>query len=151
MDRDEEKRRKARQRKKRKALSRVKKALIKAKELNGEEAFTDWENEFAGSLEDKLEVFDSAFVDPEKGRPDEALSYRQAAKLKEIEDKARGKAKKPWNRGGGFSGKKKSKKQPYSWKRQEEASEMPEEEPALDPPRPAGPPKLSVIPGGKKD
>ena len=147
MDRDDEKLKKARARKKRKVLSRVKKALIKAKELSGDDEFTDWENEFAGSLEEKLETFDSAFVDPEKGRPDEALSYRQAAKLKEIEDKAKGKAKKPWHRGSSFGVNKKPKKKYGVRSFVEDTSKIE----VAPPPRPTGPPKLQVIKGGKDE
>lgn len=140
---DEEKRQKARQRKKRKALARLRKTLDKSKQLSTEDEFTDWENEFATSLEQRLETFDSAFIDPDKGRPDEALSYRQAAKLKQIEDKAKGKPRKPWNQSGGFGTKKPKKK--YGIRSL--IAEKPE--PETDPPRPTGPPTLSVIKGGK--
>ena len=66
---------------------------------------SEWEGEFLGSLEERLETFGSAFSDPEKGNTDDALSTRQALKLKEIEKKAKGKARKPMSRGKGFRGK----------------------------------------------
>jgi len=142
MDRNKEKVEKARKAKKRKALSRLRKTLSKAKDLPQDGAFSDWENEFATSLEQRLETFDSAFADPEKGKADEALSYRQAYKLKEIEDKAAGKQKKPWNRGGGFKRKTPIRKSYRDTQIEEEVEEF-------EPPRPTGPPKLSVIKGGK--
>jgi hypothetical protein len=50
-----------------------------------------WEGEFLGSVEQRVETFGRAFGDPEKGGPGQALSGRQAVKLKEITAKAKGK------------------------------------------------------------
>ncbi|WP_019960949.1 hypothetical protein [Woodsholea maritima] len=80
--------------KKRKALAKLRRA--KALITSGDDptrAFSEWEEDFVTSLEDRLETFGSAFNDPEKGALDEPLSARQALKLKEIEKKAKGKAK----------------------------------------------------------
>ncbi|HXV01462.1 MAG TPA: hypothetical protein VG166_13290 [Caulobacteraceae bacterium] len=55
---------------------------------------TEWEGEFLGSVEQRLESFGRAFADPEKGAPGASLSGRQGLKLKEITAKARGKDKK---------------------------------------------------------
>ncbi len=148
-DKDEQKRERRRKAQKRKALSRIRKALVKAKELEEDQAFSDWENEFAQSLEEKLENFDSAFVDPEKGRFGDALSYRQAIKLKEIEDKAKGKKPKKWNRGNGFKStrSKKNLKQHADAPDKEPILESVEEKPA--PPSLAIKPQLKLIRGGK--
>lgn len=81
-------------RKKRKALAKLRRA--KALMTRGEDApasFSEWEEDFVASLEDRLETFGSAFNDPDKGALDEPLSALQALKLKEIEKKAKGKAK----------------------------------------------------------
>ncbi|MFL5236072.1 MAG: hypothetical protein ACJ8EL_00425 [Rhizomicrobium sp.] len=58
-------------------------------------ALSEWENEFLGSVEDRVEHFGRAFRDPEKGVPGSSLSIRQTVKLKEIGAKANGKAKRP--------------------------------------------------------
>ncbi|MBL4617784.1 MAG: hypothetical protein JKY46_08810 [Robiginitomaculum sp.] len=150
---DDKKLERARLRKKRKALSRLRKALLKSKDLPQDNEFTEWENEFANGLEERLETFGSAFVDPDKGKPDEALSYLQAIKLKEIEDKAKGKNPKIWNRGGGF-GKKKPAGKKYgvrSFIADDDTTEEPPEAISPPPPKPkAMKPKLTIIKGGKE-
>jgi len=150
---DDKKRERARLRKKRKALSRLRKALLKSKDLPQDNEFTEWENEFANGLEQRLETFDSAFIDPDKGNLDEALSYLQAIKLKEIEDKAKGKKPKVWSRGGGF-GRQKPAAKKYgvrSFIADDDGSEDPPE--AIKPPS-SKPrvikPKLTIIKGGKE-
>lgn len=55
---------------------------------------SDWEGEFLGSVAERVETYGRAFGDPEKGGPGSALSLLQAAKLKEIAAKAKGKARK---------------------------------------------------------
>lgn len=88
----------------RKALRRLARAKRAAKQADGDNAqLSEWEDEFLGSLEERLEEFGSAFNDPEKGDLDSALSARQSLKLKEIEKKAKGKARRPMSRGKGFS------------------------------------------------
>jgi len=157
-DKDEQKRERQRQAKKRKALSRIRKALSKAELLKGGQEFSDWENEFAQSLEEKLNTFDSAFIDPEKGRPGEALSYRQAIKLKEIEDKAKGKVPKQWKSGNGFKNKNWTNKPKRLEDMETDDGETSgpktgigvAEQPAPPQRTPKGTPKLSVIIGGKK-
>ena len=59
---------------------------------------TDWEGEFLGSVEQRVETFGRAFADPEKGAPGQALSGRQGVKLKEITAKAQGKPPKALQR-----------------------------------------------------
>lgn len=95
-------------RKKKKALrrlDRVRRALAEAEAGGDAEAarearalLTEWEDEFLGSVEERLNTFGSAFNDPEKGALDEPLSQLQAAKLKELEAKAKGKETRPWMR-----------------------------------------------------
>jgi hypothetical protein len=64
------------------------------------EAYSSWEKTFLDEVGARLEKYGSAFADPSKGRPDEALSNLQAAKLREIAAKASGKVK-----GGGLGDK----------------------------------------------
>jgi hypothetical protein len=52
---------------------------------------SDWEGEFLGSVEGRVEKYGRAFGDPEKGAPGTSLSIRQTVKLKEIAGKAKGK------------------------------------------------------------
>ena len=56
---------------------------------------SDWEGEFLGSVEQRLETYGRAFGDPKKGPLNSSLSIRQSVKVKEIAAKASGKAKKP--------------------------------------------------------
>jgi hypothetical protein len=56
---------------------------------------SDWEGEFLGSVEIRVEKYGRAFRDPEKGGPGSSLSLRQAVKLKEIVGKASGKKRWP--------------------------------------------------------
>ena len=60
---------------------------------------SDWEGEFLGSVEERIQTYGRAFGDPEKGAPGSPLSVRQGAKLKEIALKAKGK-KPPMKRSG---------------------------------------------------
>jgi len=83
----------------RRAKEAVERAIAKADDPDAAEAartaLTDWEADFMASVEERLDKFGSAFADPRLGRDGEALSRLQLAKLKEIENKAKGK-------GGGF-------------------------------------------------
>ncbi len=83
---------------KRAALKALKKAR-KAAEVAGVK-LSDWEGEFLGSVETRVEKYGRAFRDPEKGGPGASLSLRQAVKLKEIAGKAAGKPAKGrgWSR-----------------------------------------------------
>ena len=51
---------------------------------------TGWEDEFLGSVADRVQTYGRAFADPEKGAQGAALSARQALKLKQIAQKAKG-------------------------------------------------------------
>lgn len=55
---------------------------------------SEWEGEFLGSVEERVETYGRAFGDPEKGGPGQALSALQTIKLKEIAAKAKGEAPK---------------------------------------------------------
>jgi hypothetical protein len=77
------------------ALNALKRARKTAEKNNV--ALSEWEGEFLGSVEGRVEKYGRAFGDPEKGMAGTSLSIRQAVKLKEIAGKAAGK-KKPWRR-----------------------------------------------------
>ena len=67
------------------ALRRARRAALKA----GVD-LSQWEGEFLGSVEQRVETFGRAFADPEKGAPGQPLSMMQTVKLKEIVKKAKG-------------------------------------------------------------
>ena len=73
---------------KRAALNALKRAQRKAARQGV--TLSAWEDEFLGSVEDRLRTYGRAFADPEKGAPGQALSAMQAVKLKEIAVKASG-------------------------------------------------------------
>jgi len=75
-----------------KALRRARKAADA-----GGVALSEWEGEFLGSVEKRVEKYGRAFRDFEKGGPGSSLSVLQAVKLKEIAAKASGR-KKPWRK-----------------------------------------------------
>ena len=83
-------------------LRKIARAKAKAAEGGEDVKLSDWEAEFVESVEGRLETFGSAFNDPEKGALSDPLSARQGVKLREIDKKARGKARKPMSRGKGF-------------------------------------------------
>lgn len=165
---------KALERKKRKVLRRLQKALERA-DLNEDDKreLSDWEDEFLRTVQERLDDFDRAFHDPDKGRLDEALSYLQSVKLKEIEDKLKGKVRKGFGAPKGFKAKKPMKRvsakkdKASGWKSVrldrdfDGSAENPETNPAepeppveTPPPKPAGGknarrPFLRVIKGGK--
>jgi len=78
-----------RARARRAALKALKKAKKAAEQTNVK--LSDWEGEFLGSVEGRVERYGRAFRDPEKGAPTAALSMLQTQKLKEIVGKAKGK------------------------------------------------------------
>ncbi len=82
------------------ALRKAKRAADRA----GVELST-WEDEFLGSVSDRIKTYGRAFADPEKGDPRAPLSVLQAVKLKEITAKAKGEKDKRFlpraKRGGG--------------------------------------------------
>jgi hypothetical protein len=59
---------------------------------------TAWEGEFLSEVGERVKTYGRAFADPEKGAPGQALSVRQAMKLRQIAAKAKGedKAKSRW-------------------------------------------------------
>jgi hypothetical protein len=73
---------------KRSALKALRRAR-KAAEVSSIK-LSDWEGEFLGSVETRVERYGRAFRDPEKGGPGTALSMLQSQKLKEIAGKASG-------------------------------------------------------------
>jgi hypothetical protein len=92
----EEQRERERERVKRAALRALKRAR-KAAEEKGTK-LSDWEGEFLGSVEERVETYGRAFRNPEKGNLGASLSMRQGVKLKEIAAKANGKAARPKGR-----------------------------------------------------
>lgn len=76
---------------KRAALKALRRARRAAE--NSTVPLSEWEGEFLGSVEGRVETYGRAFTDPEKGPPGASLSLLQSVKLKEIEAKARGKRK----------------------------------------------------------
>src|ERR1700761_6022118 len=54
---------------------------------------SDWEDEFLGSVAERVKTYGRAFGDPEKGDPNAPLSVLQGVKLKEIAKKVKAKAK----------------------------------------------------------
>ena len=145
--------RKIDEKKTRKALRRLERAKRAAGQAETPDAsLSEWEGEFLGSLEQRLETYGSAFNDPGKGDTEEALSARQALKLREIEKKAAGKARKPMSQGTGFK-----RKTPGPNPRSRDinadvdtpAETPPEHAPTPETPRPAGGFTPRVIEGGK--
>jgi hypothetical protein len=74
---------------KRAALNALKRAKRMAERAGV--TLSEWEGEFLGSVEARVETFGRAFGDPEKGQAGQALSTLQTVKLKEIAAKAQGK------------------------------------------------------------
>lgn len=79
------------------ALNALRRARRKA-ERSGVD-LSDWEGEFLGSVETRIQTYGRAFGDPEKGAPGQALSALQQRKLKEIAAKAAGGPSGPPDRG----------------------------------------------------
>ncbi len=65
-------------------LERLRLKLSESGELS------DWEDEFSSSVTERLEKFGSAFHDPEKGRPADALSFAQKKVVAALKKKAKG-------------------------------------------------------------
>jgi len=89
------------ERKKRKALRKLRKAAMLAEQGLGP-PLSDWEKQFLEEVEARVEKYGSAFHDLDKGGSDEALSALQHVKLREIDKKARGKGKSGFGARGGF-------------------------------------------------
>jgi hypothetical protein len=77
------------------AQRRALRALKKAERMAAKAGvdLSQWEGEFLASAAERVKTYGRAFADPEKGAPGQALSLRQALKLKEIAAKASGKEK----------------------------------------------------------
>lgn len=90
------------ERKKRKALRKLRKAAALAEQGLGP-PLSDWEKQFLEEVEARVEKYGSAFHDLDKGGSDEALSALQQVKLREIDKKARGKGKSSFRKKGGFA------------------------------------------------
>ena len=99
------------ERKKRKALRKLRKAAMLAEQGLGP-PLSDWEKQFLEEVEERIEKFGSAFHDLDKGGSDEALSALQHVKLREIHKKARGKGKSGFSNKSGFKRKSASKSAP---------------------------------------
>ena len=72
---------------KRSALNALRRARRLANKAGVE--LSEWEGEFLGSVETRVETYGRAFGDPEKGAAGQALSALQTVKLKEIAAKAK--------------------------------------------------------------
>ncbi len=64
------------------------------KPAEGTAEYSQWEKEFLGEVDTRLQKYGSAFHNLSKGRPEDALSMLQTVKLKEIAAKAKGKPRK---------------------------------------------------------
>ncbi len=64
------------ERKKRKALRKLRRAALLAEQGLGP-PLSDWETQFLEEVEARIETYGSAFGDPEKGGSDEPLSALQ--------------------------------------------------------------------------
>lgn len=74
----------------RKAKAAKRKVERLARELEKSGDITEWETEFTQSLSERLDKYDSAFRDPEKGGRGEALSYGQKAIVSQLKKKSKG-------------------------------------------------------------
>lgn len=81
----------ARAKAKRAALNALRRARRAAE--RSDIALSEWEGEFLGSVEGRVETYGRAFADPDKGPAGASLSMLQSSKIKEITAKANGKKK----------------------------------------------------------
>ncbi|WP_084398808.1 hypothetical protein [Henriciella aquimarina] len=132
------------ERKKRKALRKLRKAAELAERGEGP-PLSDWEREFLEEVEERIETYGSAFADPEKGSLEDPMSALQSQKLREIDKKARGK-------GGGFKTRKPlgAKKKPAYSPRVRQIDDDTEDDNPPEPPEPRPKrPALGVIRGSE--
>jgi hypothetical protein len=73
---------------KRQALRQLKRTKLVAAKTGVD--LSEWEGEFLGSVEERIQTYGRAFADPEKGGGGAAFSVLQTVKLKEIAAKAKG-------------------------------------------------------------
>lgn len=78
------------------------------KSAEGAVDYSQWEKDFLGEVDTRLEKYGSAFANLAKGRKEDALSTLQTVKLKEIAAKARGKKRKAL-----------TTKKPLGWKKRQ--------------------------------
>ena len=154
------------ERKKRKALRKLRRAALLAEQGLGP-PLSDWETQFLEEVEARIETYGSAFGDPEKGAVDEPLSALQSLKLREIDKKARGKGKTGFQQRKPLGHNKKPPRKTFARDINDDvetaaprpirpakpklikASEIPA--PSKPPDRPKGQPKLRVIKGGLEE
>lgn len=74
-------------------LRALEKARLEAAERGID--LSEWENEFLGSVAERVKTYGRAFADPDKGAAGGTLSLRQGVKLKEIRKKAASAKPKP--------------------------------------------------------
>ncbi|MCR9270835.1 MAG: hypothetical protein NXH72_12665 [Hyphomonadaceae bacterium] len=150
------------ERKKRKALRKIRKAAMLAEQGLGP-PLSDWEKQFLEEVEERIETYGSAFHDLEKGAADEALSSLQYVKLREIDKKARGKGKSGFGKKGSIKRKSGPRVRQIDEEVEDELAPPPEAKPTLvkaseldtgtTPPKPPvskpkARPKFRVIQGG---
>ena len=82
---------KARMRKAKAALRKLRRIQDEIEQNPDALDLTDWEREFIDSVEDRINEFGSAFYDSEKGGVDESLSYLQKKIVSQLKQKAKGK------------------------------------------------------------
>ncbi len=97
----------------RSARNAVRKIERLRQQLEASGKLTDWEDEFSESVAERLDKFGSAFQDPQKGRPADALSFAQKRVVSALKKKAKGQDEKSTFRSkGGFKSKAKPKFKP---------------------------------------
>ena len=79
----------------RKVLRRIERARAEAKAAPEEARLSEWEADYLGSVETRLDTYGAAFRDPSLGRPGEPLSNLQKRKLDEIDAKLKGETRRP--------------------------------------------------------
>lgn len=149
------------ERKKRKALRKLRKAALLAEQGLGPE-LSDWEKQFLEEVETRIETYGSAFADPEKGGRDEPLSALQSIKLREIDKKARGKGKSGFKQRKPLGGVSKARVRQIDETEEEappkpskpklvKASDLASPSDNKSPTQPKEPPRFRVIKGGASD
>lgn len=79
----------------RKVLRRIERARAEAEVAPETARLSEWETDYLGSVETRLDTYGAAFRDPSLGRPGEPLSNLQKRKLDEIDAKLKGETRRP--------------------------------------------------------
>jgi len=79
----------------RKVLRRIERARAEAEVAPEKARLSEWETDYLGSVETRLDTYGAAFRDPSLGRPGEPLSNLQKRKLDEIDAKLKGEIRRP--------------------------------------------------------